>query len=164
MLENLRDDERLRALCFPRPCQLQEYIKMITDTGFGTAEIRAKRALTGAGSRTTRQPELIFAKEWKSAPSKTPCSPTARVYLPAKRRFILNLTTISDDPKGQVLNQNQPLAVCATKPQGHWLQPGRSGYIYFTVHLVLRRRRLLLSALIGLHPPFQPVFPAQVIR
>lgn len=43
MPENLKIDERLRALCLSGALPLQQYIDMITDIGFGTVEIRAKR-------------------------------------------------------------------------------------------------------------------------
>jgi len=42
MLE-MNYDERLRALCLKGALPLSAYVKMITDTGFGTVEIRAKR-------------------------------------------------------------------------------------------------------------------------
>ncbi len=41
--ENLREDERLSALCLRGSLSLKEYIKMITDFGFGATEISAKR-------------------------------------------------------------------------------------------------------------------------
>ena len=43
MPESLKKDERLRALCLSGALPLKEYIKIITDVGFGTVEIRAKR-------------------------------------------------------------------------------------------------------------------------
>ena len=43
MPESLINDEKLRALCLSGALPLKEYIKMITDAGFGTVEIRAKR-------------------------------------------------------------------------------------------------------------------------
>ncbi len=42
--EALKEDERLKALCLTRSLPLWDYIKMITDVGFGTVEIRTKRA------------------------------------------------------------------------------------------------------------------------
>jgi ubiquinone/menaquinone biosynthesis C-methylase UbiE len=43
--ENLREDEHLRALCLSGSLPLKNYIKMITNVGFGTIEIRAKRPI-----------------------------------------------------------------------------------------------------------------------
>ena len=41
--DHLREDDKLRALCLSGSMPLKDYIKMITDVGFGTVEIRAKR-------------------------------------------------------------------------------------------------------------------------
>ena len=38
MPEALQEDERLRALCLSGSLPLWDYIKMITDVGFGTVE------------------------------------------------------------------------------------------------------------------------------
>ena len=43
MNDALRDDDRLRALCLSGAIPLNDYIKMLTDVGFGTIEIRARR-------------------------------------------------------------------------------------------------------------------------
>lgn len=44
MPEHLKNDPKLRALCLSGAIPLNDYIKTITDIGFGTVEIRAKRA------------------------------------------------------------------------------------------------------------------------
>ena len=44
MPKNLKNDPKLRALCLSGAIPLKDYIKTITDIGFGTVEIRAKRA------------------------------------------------------------------------------------------------------------------------
>ena len=43
MNKALRNDDRLRALCLSGAIPLNDYIKMLTDVGFGTIEIRARR-------------------------------------------------------------------------------------------------------------------------
>lgn len=40
--EELRNDERLRALCLSGMVTIEEYCKVLTDAGFGTIEIRAR--------------------------------------------------------------------------------------------------------------------------
>jgi len=42
MSKALTDDDRLRALCLSGALPLKDYLKMITDIGFGTVEVRAK--------------------------------------------------------------------------------------------------------------------------
>lgn len=44
MSDKLRNDERLRALCLSGSLPINEYVKMLTDAGFGTIEIRARKA------------------------------------------------------------------------------------------------------------------------
>ena len=44
MNEELRNDDRLRALCLSGSIPLKKYVKMLTDAGFGTIEIRARRS------------------------------------------------------------------------------------------------------------------------
>jgi SAM-dependent methyltransferase len=39
----LKADERLRALCLIGALPLRDYIQRLTDVGFGTLEVRAKR-------------------------------------------------------------------------------------------------------------------------
>ena len=43
MPDALNNDERLRALCLSGAIPMQDYIKRLTDDGFGTIEVRAKR-------------------------------------------------------------------------------------------------------------------------
>ena len=43
MNETLREDDRLRALCLSGSIPIAEYVKMLTDAGFGTIEIRARK-------------------------------------------------------------------------------------------------------------------------
>ena len=43
MPDHLRNDERLRALCLTGAIPLDDYIKRLTDIGFGTVEVRARR-------------------------------------------------------------------------------------------------------------------------
>jgi SAM-dependent methyltransferase len=43
MNETLREDERLRALCLSGSIPIKDYVKMLTDAGFGTIEIRARK-------------------------------------------------------------------------------------------------------------------------
>ncbi len=45
--ENLREDERLRALCLSGSLPLKEYIKMITDVGFVCDKIAGALAALG---------------------------------------------------------------------------------------------------------------------
>ena len=44
MSDELRNDDRLRAQCLSGSIPLKDYVKVLTDPGFGTIEIRGKRS------------------------------------------------------------------------------------------------------------------------
>ena len=112
MNAQLRNDERLRALCLTGSLPLAQYIKSITDIGFGTIEIRAKRPyrILAPGQYATN--ELIYIESVEVCaikdlmPADGPCVFTgkAAIYYGDQEYF--------DDKKGHVLMPNQPLAVC----------------------------------------------------
>ncbi|MEX8546330.1 MAG: arsenosugar biosynthesis arsenite methyltransferase ArsM [Mucilaginibacter sp.] len=110
--EALRNDERLRALCLTGSLSLQDYIKAITDIGFGTIEIRAKRPYRILAPKQYATDELIYIESVEvcaikdAVPADGPCVFTgkAAIYYGDQEYF--------DDHKGHVLLPNQPLAVC----------------------------------------------------
>lgn len=112
MPDSLKFDERLRALCLSGSLPLNQYIKMITDIGFGTVEIRAKRPyrILKPGKYDTPHPIYIESVEVCAIkdpmPADGPCVFTGRtaIYTGDKEYF--------DDHQGHVLMPNQPLAVC----------------------------------------------------
>jgi SAM-dependent methyltransferase len=108
----LREDERLRALCLSGSLPLQEYIKMITDVGFGTIEVRAKRPYRVLSPKHYATDHLIYIESVEVCaikdpmPSDGPCVFTGRtaIYYGDEENF--------DDKKGHTLVRNMPLAVC----------------------------------------------------
>ncbi|HNP17318.1 MAG TPA: arsenosugar biosynthesis arsenite methyltransferase ArsM [Fulvivirga sp.] len=112
MPEPLQNDERLRALCLSGAMPLKDYIKMITDVGFGTVEIRAKRPyrILDPGHYATDTNIYIESVEVCAIkdpmPADGPCVFTGKtaIYYGDKEYF--------DDHNGHVLMPNQPLAVC----------------------------------------------------
>lgn len=112
MPDSLKFDERLRALCLSGSLPLKQYIKMITDIGFGTVEIRAKRPyrILKPGKYDTPHPIYIESVEVCAIkdpmPADGPCVFTGRtaIYTGDEEYF--------DDHQGHVLLPNQPLAVC----------------------------------------------------
>lgn len=112
MPDSLKFDERLRALCLSGSLPLNQYIKMITDIGFGTVEIRAKRPyrILKPGKYDTPHPIYIESVEVCAIkdpmPADGPCVFTGRtaIYTGDQEYF--------DDHQGHVLMPNQPLAVC----------------------------------------------------
>ncbi len=112
MSDELRADERLRALCLTGSLPLQQYLDMIAEVGFGTIEVRARRAYRVLSPRHYATDEVIFIESVEVCaikdpmPADGPCIFTGRtaIYYGGEEYF--------DDHKGHVLMQNQPLAVC----------------------------------------------------
>jgi SAM-dependent methyltransferase len=112
MPEALKADERLRALCLTGAIPLQRYIKRLTDVGFGTIEVRAKRPyrMLAPGQYATDTQLLIESIEICAIkdplPADGPCVFTGRSAI------YFGDEVIFDDRKGHIMTPNQPLAVC----------------------------------------------------
>ncbi|MGA0285266.1 MAG: arsenosugar biosynthesis arsenite methyltransferase ArsM [Saprospiraceae bacterium] len=112
MSDKLRNDERLRALCLSGSLPINEYVKMLTDAGFGTIEIRARKAYRILDPVHYDVDELIYIESIEVAaikdlmPKDGPCIFTgkAAIYYGEEDYF--------DDGKGHTLLKNQPLAIC----------------------------------------------------
>ena len=112
MPENLRADERLRALCLSGSIPMKEYIKMLTDAGFCTIEIRAKRPyrILAPGQYDTEQ--LVYIESLEVCAIKDPIPEDGACVFTGKAAIYYGKDAIFDDKKGHTLQQNQPLAVC----------------------------------------------------
>ncbi|MTI23254.1 methyltransferase domain-containing protein [Fulvivirga sp. RKSG066] len=112
MPENLKQDERLRALCLSGALPLKDYIKMITDVGFGTVEIRAKRPYRILDTGHYDTPENIFIESVEVCAIKDPMPEDGPCVFTGKTAIYFGNEEYFDDHKGHVLMPNQPLAVC----------------------------------------------------
>lgn len=112
MPQHLREDERLRALCLSGSLPLNEYIKMITDTGFGTVEIRAKRPYRILDPVHYNTEELIFIESVEVCAIKDPMPADGPCVFTGKTAIYFGTEECFDDEKGHVLLPNQPLAIC----------------------------------------------------
>jgi ubiquinone/menaquinone biosynthesis C-methylase UbiE len=112
MPEALREDERLRALCLSGSLPLKEYIKMITDIGFGTIEIRAKRAYRILDPKNYATDKLIYIESVEVCAIKDPMPSDGPCVFTGKTAIYYGTEEFFDDEKGHVLLPNQPLAVC----------------------------------------------------
>lgn len=112
MNATLRNDERLRALCLTGSLPLKDYIKMITDVGFGTVEIRAKRPYRVLAPGHYPTEELIFIESVEVCAIKDPMPPDGPCVFTGKTAIYYGADDYFDDKKGHVLHQNMPLAVC----------------------------------------------------
>ncbi|MFN8243742.1 MAG: arsenosugar biosynthesis arsenite methyltransferase ArsM [Ferruginibacter sp.] len=112
MPESLREDERLRALCLSGSLPLKDYIKMITDVGFGTIEIRAKRPYRILDPKNYATDTLIYIESVEVCAIKDPMPADGPCVFTGKTAIYYGGADFFDDEKGHVLLPNMPLAVC----------------------------------------------------
>ncbi len=112
MPENLKDDEMLRALCLSGAMTLKEYLEMITDAGFGTVEVRAKRPYRILDTNHYDTSKNIFIESVEVCAIKDPMPEDGPCIFTGKTAIYYGTEKYYDDEKGHVLNINQPLSVC----------------------------------------------------
>ena len=112
MNESLRSDERLRALCLSGSIPLKDYVNMLTDVGFGTIEIRAKRPYRILDPKHYPTEEMIYIESVEVCAIKDPMPNDGPCVFTGKTAIYFGDKEFYDDKKGHVLLQNQPLAVC----------------------------------------------------
>ena len=112
MNETLRSDDRLRALCLSGAIPLEAYVNALTEVGFGTIEIRAKRPyrLLPPGQFPTQ--EMIYIESVEVCAIKDPMPNDGPCVFTVKTAIYFGNEAFFDDQKGHVLLHNQPLAVC----------------------------------------------------
>lgn len=112
MSDELRNDDRLRAQCLSGSIPLKDYIKVLTDAGFGTIEIRGKRSYRVLSPNHYPTDELIHIESIEIAAIKDPMPEDGPCVFTGKTAIYYGNEAYFDDQKGHVLQQNQPLAVC----------------------------------------------------
>lgn len=110
--EKLRGDERLRALCLSGAIPLRDYVKMLTDIGFGTIEIRARRPYRILDPEHYQTSENIYVESVEVCAIKDPMPADGPCVFTGKSAIYFGNEEYFDDQKGHVLLPNQPLAVC----------------------------------------------------
>ncbi|MEQ9403839.1 MAG: arsenosugar biosynthesis arsenite methyltransferase ArsM [Cyclobacteriaceae bacterium] len=112
MPEHLKNDPELRGLCLSGSLPLQEYIDMITEVGFGTVEIRAKRPyrILDPGHYQTDTP--IFIESVEVCAIKDPMPEDGPCVFTGKTAIYIGDEEFFDDHGGHILMYNQPLSVC----------------------------------------------------
>jgi SAM-dependent methyltransferase len=112
MPEELRNDDRLRALCLSGSIPLQDYIDMITSVGFGTVEVRAKRPYRILDPKHYKTDELIYIESVEVCAIKDPMPEDGPCVFTGKTAIYYGDEDFFDDEKGHTLLQNQPIAIC----------------------------------------------------
>merc|ERR1719447_366843 len=112
MNETLRNDERLRALCLSGSLPLAEYVKKLTDAGFGTIEIRARKPYRILDPKNYATDELIYIESIEIAAIKTKVPDDGPCVFTGRTAIYYGTESCFDDNKGHVMMKNQPLSVC----------------------------------------------------
>ncbi len=112
MNEALRNDDRLRAQCLSGSIPIKDYVKVLTDAGFGTIEIRARKSYRVLSPNHYPTDELIHIESIEIAAIKDPMPEDGPCVFTGKTAIYFGGEPYLDDKKGHVLLQNQPLAVC----------------------------------------------------
>lgn len=112
MNEALRNDDHLRALCLSGSIPIADYIKALTDVGFGTIEIRGRRPYRILDPGNYPTDELIFIESIEVCAIKDPMPTDGACVFTGKAAIYYGKEDYFDDKKGHVLMRNQPLAVC----------------------------------------------------
>lgn len=112
MPATLRNDDHLRAMCLSGAIPLADYLSRLTDVGFGTIEVRARRPYRVLAPGKYQTDALIYIESVEicaikdKMPADGPCIFTGRTVIYFGDKDYL------DDGKGHVMSSNQPLAVC----------------------------------------------------
>ena len=112
MNDELREDDRLRALCLSGSLPIDQYVKALTDCGFGTIEIRARKPYRILDPVHYPTHELIYIESIEVAAIKDPMPDDGPCVFTGKAAIYYGDKPYFDDKKGHVLMPNQPLAIC----------------------------------------------------
>ncbi len=112
MNDELRNDDRLRALCLSGSLPIAAYVKMLTDAGFGTIEIRARKPYRILDPKNYATDELIYIESVEVAAIKDPMPKDGPCIFTGKAAIYYGSEDYFDDKAGHVLVKNQPLAIC----------------------------------------------------
>ena len=112
MSDQLRNDDRLRAMCLTGAIPLSKYVDMITEAGFGTVEIRAKRPYRILDPEKYATDELVHIESIEVCAIKDPTPADGPCIFTGKTAIYYGEEDVFDDRKGHLLLQNQPLSVC----------------------------------------------------
>ncbi|HSN39079.1 MAG TPA: arsenosugar biosynthesis arsenite methyltransferase ArsM [Burkholderiales bacterium] len=112
MPESLKHNDRLRALCLTGALPFRDYVKRLTDIGFGTIEVRAKRPYRVLSPRHYPTEQMIFVESVEICAIKDPMPADGPCVFTGRTAIYYGDNDYFDDNKGHFLTQNQPLAVC----------------------------------------------------
>lgn len=122
--DTLRNDDRLRALCLSGSLPIKDYVKALTDVGFGTIEIRARKPYRILDPKHYPTDELIYIESIEVAAIKDPMPADGPCVFTGKAAIYFGEEEYLDDKNGHILLKNQPIAIC-DKTAGNLADLGR---------------------------------------
>ena len=112
MPPHLKNDEKLRALCLTGAMPLTDYVKRLTDIGFGTVEVRARRPYRVLSPNHYSVDRTIFIESVEICAIKDPMPVDGPCVFTGRTAIFHGNADYFDDKKGHFLTRNQPLSVC----------------------------------------------------
>ncbi|MEM8875611.1 MAG: arsenosugar biosynthesis arsenite methyltransferase ArsM [Planctomycetota bacterium] len=112
MPEHLIDNEILRAQCLSGCLSFEDYLKTITDAGFGSGEVRMRRPYRSLDAASYDLDEDLLLETIEVAAFKSPMPDDGPCIFTGKYALYTGPEGSFDDGKGHVLPKNMPLAVC----------------------------------------------------
>ena len=110
--DELRENEQLRALCLSGSIPINDYVRMLTDAGFGTIEIRARKPYRILDPKHYNTDEIIYIESIEVAAIKDPMPSDGPCVFTGKAAIYFGSDDYFDDKAGHILLKNQPLAIC----------------------------------------------------
>jgi SAM-dependent methyltransferase len=110
--QKLRDDPRLRAMCLTGALPLSDYIARLTDIGFGTIEVRARRPYRVLSPRHYATDRLVAVESVEICAVKDPVPNDGPCVFTGRTAIYHGPDECFDDGRGHILLPNQPASVC----------------------------------------------------
>ena len=120
MPATLRNDDRLRAMCLSGAIPLDDYLAQLTEIGFGTIEVRARRPYRVLAPSKYATSKLIYIESVEVCAIKDPMPADGPCIFTGRTAIYFGDQDYFDDGKGHVMQPNQPLAVCDKTARALW--------------------------------------------
>ncbi len=108
----LADDPMLRAQCLSGALPLDDYLRCITEAGFGTVEVRSRRPYRVLDRRRHGLTENLLLETVEVAARKDPMPSDGPCIFTGRTAIFVGEAESFDDGRGHVLRRDVPLGVC----------------------------------------------------
>jgi len=110
--QHLMDDEVLRAQCISGSLTYDDYIKHITDAGFGAVEVRSRKPYRHLDAKTFKLDQNVMLETVEVTACKVPMPQDGPCVFTGRTATYFGPDKHFDDGKGHTLVRNMPLDVC----------------------------------------------------